>query len=207
MTFSQEALIIIFKHLKFPDNFINILKCMFLKSKAKVIVNGTLTEEFEIQRGVKQGDPLSPILFSFAIKLLGRAANDPKLNSEMSVINELKITHLMYANDSILISKSDEGIKLWLEKLNLLDKATGLHINEDKTFTINSEIPQLKKLEVVQSFVTLALTSIVVVLLMISNNLMMKWQITYHKKLRMIQTWVVSVIGTCLLAGITRLLS
>ena len=144
---SQEALIKIFKHLKFPKNFINILKCMFLKSNARVIVNGVLTESFDIQRGVKQGDPLSPILFSFAIELLGRAANDPKLNSEMATINELKMTHLMYADDSILISKSDTGAKIWLEKLKHLDKATGLNINVDKTFTINTEIDTLKKLE------------------------------------------------------------
>ena len=52
----------------------------------------------------------------------------------------------MYADDTVLLASNDEGINLWLEGLKVLEDATGLTINKDKTFLLNtsSTIDEIK---------------------------------------------------------------
>ena len=54
---AHKALIEILKHLGFPTKFVNLIETIIVGSTAKILVNGELTEEVQIQTGVKQGDP------------------------------------------------------------------------------------------------------------------------------------------------------
>ena len=57
----------------FSENFINILKIFYSFRKSKCIINGFLTEEFDIERGVRQGCPLSMLLFIISQEPLYKA--------------------------------------------------------------------------------------------------------------------------------------
>jgi hypothetical protein len=46
----------------------------------------------------------------------------------------------MYADDTVLLSTDSLGVKLWMNGLQVLEKATGLTINKTKTFLLNSPI-------------------------------------------------------------------
>ena len=52
---------------KIPPKLIRLIKLTLENTSAKVKVNKAYTEEFRVESGVKQGDPLSPILFSLVI--------------------------------------------------------------------------------------------------------------------------------------------
>ena len=43
---------------------------MYCNAKMKVLVNGFLTDEIPLERGVRQGDPLSPLLYSLCAEVL-----------------------------------------------------------------------------------------------------------------------------------------
>ena len=49
----------------FHQTFIDLMKNMYKDPKARVRVNGILSKTFNLKRGTRQGDPLSPQLFAY----------------------------------------------------------------------------------------------------------------------------------------------
>ena len=78
---------------------INAIQLLYKETSAKIIVNGFLTESFPIESGVKQGCPLSSLLFAIVMEPLARAIlEDPLLkdlgfkipgNKEVRVLQHL----------------------------------------------------------------------------------------------------------------------
>ena len=101
----------------------------FFKSiRISVLVNGTPTKEFSMSNGIRQGDPLSPMLFNLTGEVLSSMLNTA---SEQGIIEGLqlgkegkKITHLQYADDTLVFLQGNEksilGIKKVLQYFQLL---------------------------------------------------------------------------------------
>lgn len=60
----------VLKHFKFGDYFIYMIKVLYANPSAWVCVGDGQSDLFNIKQGVKQGDPLSPLLFSLSIEPL-----------------------------------------------------------------------------------------------------------------------------------------
>lgn len=97
---SHYALIAILHHLKFPKKLVTLIQNLISKSSAQIIINGELTEAFLILRGVKQGDPLSPLLFTLVIELLARCELAAELEAHLPKINGVRLGILMFADDT-----------------------------------------------------------------------------------------------------------
>jgi hypothetical protein len=77
--------------------------CVFGGSLS-VLVNGSLSKEINIQRGLKQGDPLAPFLFLLVVEGLGgvmKRAEELSLFKGVKICNGPSITHLQYADDTL----------------------------------------------------------------------------------------------------------
>jgi hypothetical protein len=59
----------------FPDKWILWVESLLNSATTSVLLNGTAGKEFLCKRGVRQGDPLSPILFAIAANLIQYAIN------------------------------------------------------------------------------------------------------------------------------------
>jgi hypothetical protein len=87
-----------------------------------VKVNDTLRKNFQTKRGVRQGDPLSPLLFNIVVDMLTVLINKAKSDGQiMGVILELTddgLSILQYADDTILFMDHNidqaQNIKLLL---------------------------------------------------------------------------------------------
>ncbi len=112
--------------------FLKWIALLYGNSRSCVINNGHLTRNFTLQKGVRQGDPLSPFLFILAIEVLSDAI---RLNNEISgiTINEDIFKIIQFADDTTVLLQDESS----LLKLNILldqySEFSGLKVNQAKT--------------------------------------------------------------------------
>nr|XP_025651861.1 uncharacterized protein LOC112747868 [Arachis hypogaea] len=78
----------------------------------KIKINGILSRSFVPQRGLRQGDPLSPYLFIIAAEvftiLMDKAKEEGRISGVRIAPTASAISHLLFANDCIIFSKDSE---------------------------------------------------------------------------------------------------
>ena len=98
--------------------FLKVIKSMYSSIRSCVKVNqNTMTESFLCNKGTRQGDGLSPVLFSLFMNDLPeyfRAHNCPSVK-----LGNQSLNCLMYADDLLVISNSPEGLQ---QSLNVIYK-------------------------------------------------------------------------------------
>nr|GEV80857.1 RNA-directed DNA polymerase, eukaryota [Tanacetum cinerariifolium] len=80
--------------------------CSF--AKASVLVNGSPSSEFQFQCGLKQGDPLAPLLFILVMESLHLSFSrvvEAGIFKGIRLISSLSLSHLFYADDSLIIGE------------------------------------------------------------------------------------------------------
>ncbi|CAH9093039.1 unnamed protein product [Cuscuta europaea] len=136
-TISWEFLERVLLDIGIPELFVRwIMECVSTSSFS-ISINGSLHGWFEGKRGLRQGDPMSPLLFVICLeyfsRLIERRTLDPTFRYH-PLCSKLKITHLAYADDLMLFSKGNyASIKILVEALNDYGLASGLMVNQDKS--------------------------------------------------------------------------
>ncbi|GJS32135.1 putative reverse transcriptase domain-containing protein [Tanacetum coccineum] len=102
----------VLKRFGFGEKWCDWIQNCLLSSKGSVIVNGSPTKEFQFHRGLKQGDPLSPILFLLIMKSLHISMQrvvDAGLFRGIQVGSSLQVSHLFYADDAVFMGHWSEA--------------------------------------------------------------------------------------------------
>ena len=60
------------------ENFLNLIKNIYKKPTANIILNGEKLEAFPLKSGTRQGCPLSPLLFNIVLEVLANAIRQEK---------------------------------------------------------------------------------------------------------------------------------
>nr|KYP44565.1 hypothetical protein KK1_033912 [Cajanus cajan] len=91
----------------FDDRWISWIKECLSSSSMSVLVNGSPTKEFQMQKGIRQGDPLAPLLFVLVAEgLTGLVREATKKNLFSGVVvgsHMVPVDVLQYADDTIFI--------------------------------------------------------------------------------------------------------
>jgi len=103
-----------------------------------VLINGEPHGHITPTRGLHQGNPLSPYLFLMCIKglhgLLSQAANNGDIRGVSLCRNGPKITHLLFADYSLIFCRvKEEECQSLLEVLAKYERASRQQINCTKT--------------------------------------------------------------------------
>ena len=103
-----------------------------MHEKCKVKIGEYLSETFDVNQGVRQGCILSPLLFNIFISDLPELLDTPE-NMPAKIDNSKNISCILWADDLVMLSESEGGIRKMLEKLEAFSSKNGLLINEDKS--------------------------------------------------------------------------
>lgn len=99
----------------FPQNIMNVIKSCISTVSCKILINGQPSKGFAPEKGLRQGDPLSPYLFIICADvlsgLLKKEAAEKMIHGLQVARQSLVITHIFFAND-IFCSLEQRGRKL-----------------------------------------------------------------------------------------------
>lgn len=87
-----------------------------------------MSDEFWLGRGLRQGCPLSPILFNLLVADLEEILKKGCWSWHWR-IEEGRIFSLTYADDMVLVAEDEEGMKAMIARLERLDEKR-LEVNE-----------------------------------------------------------------------------
>ena len=72
----------ILRHYLIPEKIVYAIKTIYKNSRSAVIVEGNISEEFELTTGVLQSDTLAPFLFIIVLDYVMRKAEVDKTNDK-----------------------------------------------------------------------------------------------------------------------------
>ena len=122
--------------------YIAILQRLYEGQKAQVIMDKE-SRQFNILRGTKQGDPISPQLFNAALEdAIGRAKRiwaKKGYGIQVGVGGEDRLTNLRFADDILLIATSTAMIRDMVAELQKVAAGVGLQLHMGKTKILTNE--------------------------------------------------------------------
>ena len=129
--FLTEAL----RSFNFGESFIRWVKVLYSDVSSCVMNNGFPSGLFEIKRGVRQGNPLSPYLFIIALEIVNVAIRKNKEIEGITLEEKRNQAQCFRIRDLTTFVKNTKSFRLLVTLLDNFVNISGLKINEEKTET------------------------------------------------------------------------
>lgn len=121
----------------FPRKFIELVMVCVRTPRFSIMVNGVPTGFFEAKRGIRQGDPMSPLLFALCMDYLDRILSYVEVLDGFKFHSHCKsmhLKHLCFANDLLMFCHGDvKSIYMLLQGFQLFSHTSGLEVNKQKS--------------------------------------------------------------------------
>ena len=112
--------------------YLSIIKAIYDKPTANIILNGEKLKAFPLKSGTRQGCLLSPLLFNIVLEVLATAIREEKEIKGIQIGKEVKLS--LFADDMILyIENPKDTTRKLLELINEYSKVAGYKINTKKS--------------------------------------------------------------------------
>lgn len=120
----------------FKEDFCQWISAFYSDIKASVIVNGQASETFPIERGCRQGDPISPYLFILCSEVLACKIREcEQIKGILISDTEVKISQ--FADDTTFLLEGDEdSYNKLFSVLKEFETLSGLKLNYEKTCNV-----------------------------------------------------------------------
>lgn len=130
---SHPAIREVAKGIGLTQPMIEYLMHVYENSKTKLIGDNWISPPIHPRRGVRQGDPLSPIIFNAVTHELLK-----RLPEEIGAkLGEKTVNAIAYADDLILFASTTVGLQQLIDKTTEFLGSCGMSINPAKSFTVS----------------------------------------------------------------------
>ena len=128
----------VMRKMGFNNRWVDLMMECITSASYSILINGEPHRNIKASRGLRQGNPLSPYLFFMCTEglhgLINKAASNGDIKGVSICRNGPKLTHLLFADDSLIFcrAKEDKCLKL-SEILAAYERASGQQLNRAKT--------------------------------------------------------------------------
>ncbi|KAL6551326.1 hypothetical protein OROMI_021814 [Orobanche minor] len=132
----------------FSVAWVNFIKSCISNCWFSILVNGQSAGFFKSDRGIRQGDPLSPLIFAIAADYFSRSIDkmfDRNPTMFYKIKKNVKITHLAYADDILIfLNATKKNLHLLNNCLTHYENVSGQKVNNFKSnFIMYKPTPQV----------------------------------------------------------------
>jgi hypothetical protein len=133
----HDVITLFLSHLGVPDSVVNLVKNIYTNATTEVRTPNGSTPNIPIHAGVKQGCPLSPIIFNLCIKIILCAISTKghKIGATKHFNGEISV--LAYADNLVIIAKSKEKLQQLLDAASSSADVIGLEFRQDKCASLS----------------------------------------------------------------------
>jgi hypothetical protein len=133
---SHESIFLAAASAGIPDPLVRYIRSVYTGSQTQLRVNGALSQAISVNRGVRQGDPLSPVLFNSVIDLALR-----HIDKGIGVsVGKEKLSCLAFADDLVLLASTPKSLQTQFNSIELALRKCGLELNVEKSATIRLDV-------------------------------------------------------------------
>ena len=130
--------------------YLNIVKAIYDKPIANIILNDEKLKAFPLRSGTSHGCPLSPLLFNIILDVLATAIRKEKAIKGIQIGKEVKLSQ--FADYMILyIENPKDSIRKLLELISEFSKVVGYKINTQKSLAFLYANNKKSKIEIKES--------------------------------------------------------
>jgi len=140
---SHSALIEGLKKSGVGSTFVNIVRDLYNGATTQVRTNEGYTEMIDVKRGIKQGDPISGLLFNIAIDAVIRKIQDTKTEHQI----------LAFADDLTPIDRTRHGLQEKLNSINEMSIKIGMPLKPSKCHTLHLKMESPRGARATQFYV------------------------------------------------------
>lgn len=122
----------------FPKKLVSTIMVCIKSVSFSVLINGYPSSTFKPNRGIRQGDPLSPYLFIICVEVLSglitKYHNQGKIQGISIARNAPAISHLFFANDNMIFCRENKSEAKHLNEIfDEYQRVLGQKINLNKS--------------------------------------------------------------------------
>ncbi|CAF3293547.1 unnamed protein product [Rotaria sp. Silwood2] len=119
----------VLKEYDIQDQLLSAIQSLYKNCQSCVRINGSKSDNFQVQVGLRQGCVLSPLLFIIFMDKISRTSANPAC----AQIGDVKMDSLLFADDIAQLTTSENSLPVALNQLGKVCLEYGMKICEKKT--------------------------------------------------------------------------